>query len=409
MRCVRSRQGGRLEVRHSEYSASSETTGSGLLEKEEAMKWSWRIGRLAGIDVYMHATFLILLAWVGISHYRLRQSMADVAGGLGFIVALFAIVVLHELGHALTARRFGIRTRDITLLPIGGVARLERMPEDPRQELLVALAGPAVNVVLAGILLLVTLPAGAIAPISEIDLVGGNFLVKLMWINVILAAFNLIPAFPMDGGRVLRALLAMRMDYVRATAIASSVGQALAFGFGFIGLLYNPFLVFIALFVWMGAAAEASTVQIKSALGGIPVSTATVTDFRSLSPRDSLQQALEHVLAGFQHDFPVIEQGRLVGVLTRGDLLTNLAQKGPQARVEEAMNERFQTADFSEMLELALSRLQSYKCLTLPVLRNGSLVGVLTMDNVGEFLMIQSALRGGPGAGRIKIAAGLAQ
>jgi len=409
MRCVRSRQGGRLEVRHSEYSASSETTGSGLLEKEEAMKWSWRIGRLAGIDVYMHATFLILLAWVGISHYRLRQSMADVAGGLGFIVALFAIVVLHELGHALTARRFGIRTRDITLLPIGGVARLERMPEDPRQELLVALAGPAVNVVLAGILLLVTLPAAAIAPLNEIGLVRGNFLVKLMWINVILATFNLIPAFPMDGGRVLRALLAMRMDYVRATAIASSVGQALAFGFGFIGLLYNPFLVFIALFVWMGAAAEASTVQIKSALGGIPVSTATVTDFRSLSPRDSLQQALEHVLGGFQHDFPVVEQGRLVGVLTRGDLLTNLAQKGPQARVEEAMNERFQTADFSEMLELALSRLQSYKCLTLPVLRNGSLVGVLTMDNVGEFLMIQSALRGGPGAGGIKIAAGLAQ
>jgi len=409
MRRRRSCQGARFEVRRSKYTASSETTGSGLLEKEEAMKWSWRIGRLAGIDVYMHATFLILLAWVGISHYRLRQSMADVVSGLGFIVALFAIVVLHELGHALTARRFGIRTRDITLLPIGGVARLERMPEDPRQELLVALAGPAVNVVLAGILLLVTLPAGAIAPISEIDLVGGNFLVKLMWINVILAAFNLIPAFPMDGGRVLRALLAMRMDYVRATAIASSVGQALAFGFGFIGLLYNPFLVFIALFVWMGAAAEASTVQIKSALGGIPVSTATVTDFRSLSPRDSLQQALEHVLAGFQHDFPVIEQGRLVGVLTRGDLLTNLAQKGPQARVEEAMNERFQTADFSEMLELALSRLQSYKCLTLPVLRNGSLVGVLTMDNVGEFLMIQSALRGGPGAGGIKIAAGLAQ
>jgi Zn-dependent protease len=373
------------------------------------MKWSWRIGRLAGIDVYMHATFLILLAWVGISHYRVRQSMADVVGGLGFIVALFAIVVLHELGHALTARRFGIRTRDITLLPIGGVARLERMPEDPKQELLVALAGPAVNVVLAGLLLLVTLPAAAIAPVNELRLVGGNFLIKLMWINIGLAVFNLIPAFPMDGGRVLRALLAMRMDYVRATEIASGVGQALAFGFGFLGLFYNPFLVFIALFVWMGAAAEASSVQIKSALGGIPVSKATITDFRSLSPRDSLQQALEHVLAGFQHDFPVVEQGRLVGVLTRGDLLTSLAQKGPQARVEEAMNERFQTADFSEMLELALSRLQSYKCLTLPVLRNGSLAGVLTMDNVGEFLMIQSALRGGPGAGGIRIAAGLAQ
>jgi Zn-dependent protease len=373
------------------------------------MKWSWRIGRLAGIDVYMHATFLILLAWVGISHYRLRQSMADVAGGLGFIVALFAIVVLHELGHALTARRFGIKTRDITLLPIGGVARLERMPDDPKQELLVALAGPAVNVVLAGLLRLVILPAAAIAPVRELQLVGGNFLVKLMWINVSLAVFNLVPAFPMDGGRVLRAVLAMRMDYVRATEIASGVGQALAFGFGLLGLLYNPFLVFIALFVWMGAAAEASSVQMKSALGGIPVSKATISDFRSLSPGDSLQQALEHVLAGFQHDFPVVEQGRLVGVLTRGDLLTNLALKGAQARVEDAMNRQFQTADFSEMLEPALARLQNQKCLTLPVLRNGNLVGVLTMENIGEFLMIQAALRGGPGAGGIRIAAGLSQ
>jgi CBS domain-containing protein len=230
-----------------------------------------------------------------------------------------------------------------------------------------------------------------------------------MWINVGLAVFNLIPAFPMDGGRVLRALFAMRMDYVRATEIASRVGQVLAFGFGFFGLFYNPFLVFIALFVWMGAATEASMVQIKSALGGVPVSQAMITDFRSLSPRDSLQQALEHVLAGFQHDFPVVEQGRLVGVLTRGDLLTNLAQKGPLSWVEEAMHERFQTADFSEMLELALARLQSCECRTLPVLRSGSLVGVLTMENVGEFLMIQSALRGDAGAKGIKIAKELTQ
>lgn len=279
------------------------------------MKWSWRIGRLAGIDVYMHATFLILLAWVGISHYRLRQSMADVAGGLGFIVALFAIVVLHELGHALTARRFGIKTRDITLLPIGGVARLERMPDDPKQELLVALAGPAVNVVLAGLLRLVILPAAAIAPVSELQLVGGNFLVKLMWINVSLAVFNLIPAFPMDGGRVLRALLAMRMDYVRATEIASGVGQAVAFGFGLLGLLYNPFLVFIALFVWMGAAAEASSVQMKSALGGIPVSKATISDFRSLLPATPCSRLWNTSWPVFSMTFPWLSRGGLSAFL----------------------------------------------------------------------------------------------
>jgi Zn-dependent protease/CBS domain-containing protein len=372
------------------------------------MKWSWRFGRFAGIDVYVHVTFLMLLAWVAISHYLPRQNVADVVSGLAFILALFTIVVLHEFGHALTARRFGIRTRDITLLPIGGVARLERMPEDPKQEFLVALAGPAVNVVLAGILVLVMVPTAALAAAPEFRLVGGHFLSKLVWINVGLAAFNLIPAFPMDGGRVLRALLAMRMEYVRATQVAASVGQALAVVFGFVGLFYNPFLVFIALFVWMGAASEASMVQMKSALGGIPVSRAMITDFRSLKPTDSLQQAIEYVLAGFQLDFPVIEQGRLVGVLTRGDLLKNLAQKGRQAHVAEAMNERFEIADPSEMLELALARLQSCHCRTLPVLRSGDLVGVLTMDNVGELLMIQSALRG-DARGGMGVAARLAQ
>jgi Zn-dependent protease/CBS domain-containing protein len=365
------------------------------------MKWSWRIGRLLGIDVYMHATFLILLVWLGVSYYMPRQRMADVINGLTLIVALFGIVILHEMGHALTARRFGVRTRDITLLPIGGVARLERMPEDPKQELLVALAGPSVNVALAGLLLLVMVPTGAVLTVPDSRLAGGNFLSNLMWINVVLATFNMIPAFPMDGGRVLRALLAMRMDYVHATQAAASVGQALALVFGLVGLFYNPFLVFIALFVWMGAAAESSMVQMKSALAGIPVRKAMITDFRSLAPGSSLQEAIEHVLSGFQHDFPVLEQGRLVGVLTREDLLKSLAQKGPETRVAGTMTKRFETGDPSEMLDLALARLQSCRCRTLPVLKGGELVGILTLDNVGEFLMFQSALRGDARAGRL--------
>src|SRR5688572_27812912 len=183
------------------------------------MMWSWRVGRIAGIDLYVHPTFMLLLAWVAIVHYLERQRWADAAGGLLFIVTLFGIIVLHELGHALTARRFGIRARDITLLPIGGVARLERMPEDPKQEFLVALAGPAVNVVLAIILFVTLVPISGIAALGNVALVGGQFLSKLIWVNVALALFNLLPAFPMDGGRVLRALLAMRMDYVKATHI----------------------------------------------------------------------------------------------------------------------------------------------------------------------------------------------
>ena len=228
------------------------------------MKWSWRIGRIAGIDVYVHSTFLLLLAWVAISHYLEHQRLADAAYGLFFIITLFGIVVLHELGHALTARQFGIRTRDITLLPIGGLARLERMPEDPRQELLVALAGPAVNVVLAGVLFAILAFTSGLAALNNVKLVGGSFLANLVAVNVALAVFNLLPAFPMDGGRVLRAFLAMRMDYVRATQVAANIGQALALMLGFIGLSSNnPFLVFIALFVWMGAAQEASMVQMK--------------------------------------------------------------------------------------------------------------------------------------------------
>ena len=251
------------------------------------MKSSWRIGRIAGIDVHLHFTFLILLGWVALSHYLQRQSWQDALSGLAFIVALFTIVVLHELGHALTARRFGIRTRDITLLPIGGVARLERIPENPKQELLVALAGSAVNVVLAALLFVVLFVGAELSAAKEFKLVGGHFLAKLMWVNVSLAVFNLLPTFPMDGGRVLRALLAMRMDYVRATNIAASIGQGLAWVFGIIGLFTNPFLMFIALFVWMGAAQEAGQAQMKSALAGLPVSRVMMTEFRTLAPNDT--------------------------------------------------------------------------------------------------------------------------
>src|SRR5690242_9787644 len=221
------------------------------------MKWSWRIGRLLGIDVYMHATFLILLVWLGISYYLPPPGLAEVINGLTLIVALFAIVILHEMGHALMARRFGIRTKDITLLPIGGVARLERMPEDPRQELLVALAGPAVNVALAGLLFAVLAPTmgrGVLWAWNEEMRTLGAFLGQMLWVNVALVLFNLIPAFPMDGGRVLRALLAMRMDYAQATRIAAQIGQGIAVVFGLTGLFFNPFLVIIALFVWVGAA-----------------------------------------------------------------------------------------------------------------------------------------------------------
>jgi Zn-dependent protease len=222
--------------------------------------WSWRLGRIAGIDVYMHGTFLVLLAWVALSHYLEHHRIVDAVSGVLFILALFGIVVLHELGHALTARHYGIRTRDITLLPIGGVARLDRMPDDPKQELVVAFAGPVVNVVLAAALFLLMPSTTSPTILGELQQIGDGIVAKLAWVNVGLAAFNLIPAFPMDGGRVLRALLALRMDYVRATNVAAEVGRGLALMFGLVGLFANPLLIFIALFVWAGATAEAGMV-----------------------------------------------------------------------------------------------------------------------------------------------------
>lgn len=366
------------------------------------MKWSWRIGRVFGVDLYMHATFLLLLAWVAISSYLERRSAADAIGGLIFITLLFVIVVMHELGHVLTARRFGIGTRDITLLPIGGVARLERMPSEPYQELLVALAGPAVNVVLAVILfltLLATAGIGALAPdvFPKILSAEGSLLAKLLVVNVMLAVFNMLPAFPMDGGRVLRAFLAMTMDYVRATQIAATIGQFLALSLGFFGLLSgNPLMVFIALFVWMGAAQEASMVQMQSALGGIPVQQVMITDYDTLAPGDPLEKAIERIMAGFQQDFPVVEGDHVVGVLTRADLLRALAQQGRGGLVQDVMRREFQTAAPGEMLERVLARLRECDCESMPVTDRGRLVGLMCSENVGEFLMIQAALGGRP-------------
>jgi Zn-dependent protease/CBS domain-containing protein len=358
------------------------------------MGWSWKLGEVAGIGVYMHATFLLLIGWVALIHWSQAQNLAVVIAGVGFILALFGCVLLHELGHALTARRYGIKTRDITLLPIGGLARLERMPEEPMQELWVALAGPAVNIVIAGGLFGWLQVTASWQPLDQLSVTEGSFIGRLMVVNLLLAGFNMLPAFPMDGGRVLRALLATRIDYVRATQIAGSLGQGMAFLFGFIGLFANPFLLFIALFVWIGAAQETSMVQMKSALGGIPLRRAMQTEFRTLSPGDSLARAVELILAGSQQDFPVVENGRVVGVLTRDDLVVALAQRDKETPVSEVMRREFEVADSAEMLEPVFLRLQACACRTLPVTSQGQLVGLLTMDNVGEFLMIQAALVG---------------
>jgi len=357
------------------------------------MRWSWKIATVSGIPVRIHATFLLLLVWIFGSHLAGGQSVTQALEGVGLILSIFGCVVLHEFGHALTAKRFGVVTRDITLLPIGGVARLERIPEKPGQEIAIALAGPAVNLVIASALIAVLSFQPQVDWNNPASL-EQNVPARLLLINLVLAIFNLVPAFPMDGGRVLRALLATRLPYVRATQIAANVGQGIALVFGLLGLFGNPMLLFIALFVFIGAGQEAAAVQMRSVFDGIPVSRAMVRDFRTLDSRDPLSRAVDLLLAGNQQDFPIVSGSaeEPVGVLARSDLLTALASGRIDVTVGEA-GRNCDVAHPSDMLEDVFRRMQQSGCPAVPVVESGrGIVGMVTLENVGEFAMVQSAL-----------------
>ncbi|WP_437656824.1 site-2 protease family protein [Sorangium sp. So ce1182] len=344
--------------------------------------WSWSVGSVAGVDLYLHATFLVLLGWIALSHLLAGHGLVAAAAGLIVIAAVFGSVLLHELGHALAARRYGIGTRDITLLPIGGVARLERMPSEPRQELIVALAGPAVNVALALVTLLLVRALNAPWSPEVLALVGGPLLAKILWINVTLAVFNLLPAFPMDGGRVLRALLAMRMGRVRATDIAARVGQGMAIAFGLVGLLGHPMLVFVAFFVWVGAAEEAALVHAGAALESMHVRDAMVTEFESLPTHAPVAYGVDRVLHGVQREFPVVDGDRLVGVVGAGALIQAAAEGRSHVAVSAVAQPIGATALPAEPVEVALERMEHSGSEFLPVIESDRLVGLVRSQNV---------------------------
>jgi Zn-dependent protease len=354
------------------------------------MSWSLPIFRVAGIQLRIHVTFLLLIVWLAFGYYHEGGSAAAAARVI-FVLLLFLCVVLHEFGHAFAAKAFGINTPDITLLPIGGVARLERMPEEPIQELMIAVAGPAVNVIIA-ISLFIVIGARGLLQQATVD--GGDLIAQLLTINVVLVLFNLLPAFPMDGGRVLRALLATRLPYARATQIAATIGQACAFVFGFIGLFGNPFLLFIALFVYIGASQEAALAQMRDVSRRFPVSSAMVREFRSLPVSATLLEAVDALLATSQHDFPVIDDaGNVAGILTRHDLIAALRKDDPKIRVGDVMRRDIPTVTTGTRFEEAFRIMQECNCPAVPVLDSMKrLVGLLTPENVSELMMVQSAL-----------------
>jgi Zn-dependent protease/CBS domain-containing protein len=374
--------------------------GEADIEQNTTMKWSLKVGRILGIDLYVHLTFLLLLGFLALGHWAVGRSVEAVTGGVLFFLALFGCVLLHEFGHALMARHYGIPTRDITLLPIGGLARLERMPDKPIQELWVALAGPAVNVVIAAALAIGLTLANAWEPVSALGLMQGGFAERLVAVNIFLVLFNLLPAFPMDGGRVLRSLLALRLEYSRATRIAASVGQGMAVLFGIAGLFGNPMLLLIALFVWIGASQEAAAAEIRSSLTGLTVRDAMLTDFKVLSPEQTLGDAVRMLLAGSQQDFPVMDRGEVAGILGHHDLFRALREQGEHAPVSSAMRRDFETLDVHALLPSALRQVNTERALVLPVTDGARLVGLVTAENVGELFMIRANLAARPGSGK---------
>ena len=323
------------------------------------------------------------------SHLSAGHGVALAGRGLLLVGSVFALVVLHELGHALVARRFGIATRDITLYPIGGMARLERMPEKPGQELLVAIAGPAVNGILA-LAIYVGLRVAGVDISGDPVALGGSLAVQLLWINISLGLFNLLPAFPMDGGRILRAAFAFRMDRPRATALAAQIGRGLAVVMGVAGLMWSPMLAVIALFVWIAAGQEAAMEHMKTTLRGVAVADAMVAEFQTLAPDTSLGAAATRLATGFQHDFPVLEAGRIVGILTRSDVLRGLAARPAATPVGELMHRHFPMAGAREGLESVLGRLPPDGS-SVVVFENDELVGLLDPEHVDELLAVRGA------------------
>lgn len=358
--------------------------------------WSISLGRIAGTEVRIHLTFFLLIAWLAISAGA-RGGQTAAIEAVVFILAVFACVLAHEYGHVLTARRFGIGTRDITLLPIGGVASIERMPEKPGQELLIALAGPAVNVVIALLLFgvfgarLDTQHLATAVEDQKIDLVT-----RLALVNVMLVAFNLIPAFPMDGGRVLRALLSYRLDRARATRIAATIGQAFAFGLGFLGLFGNPLLLFIALFVFLAASHETYAVELGEATKGVAMRHATITSFATLDTQATVGQAVGKLLSTSQREFPVTDgSGQLRGVLTRDGMIKALAATGPDTSVLEVMERDVATINCRAPLADAVATLHSSgQSLVGIVDDNTRVVGIITVENLAEYMMVEAAGRG---------------
>jgi Zn-dependent protease/predicted transcriptional regulator len=363
------------------------------------MSWSIKLFSVKGIEIRVHLTFILILIWAA-SRWGMTMKGGTTGAlyGMLVILLLFVCVTIHELAHSLTAMRFGVKVRNITLLPIGGISQMEEMPKKPSEELRMSLAGPLSNFIIAAVLLLLSIPFHFQAEVSaaRMSQVLGSvswegLLAYLITANIMLGVFNLLPAFPMDGGRVLRSLLAMRMDHAKATSVAAAAGQGLAWVMGLIGVLSGAWtLVIIAVFIYLGAGQEGRMVEVKNVLGELRVRQAMTTKCQALSPDEPLSRAVDLILHGFQTVFPVLEDGRLAGVLTEADLVSALKDYGLEVAVKMAMRTDVPTADPDGSLFEAQQLMAEKRLHALPVVKGGKLIGILTSQDVSEALMFLS-------------------
>ena len=359
------------------------------------MKYAVDLGKPFGIRVSVHWTFLLIIAWVVFIDLQQGLNISQIAYSVLFVLSIFVCVVLHELSHSLMARRYGINTRGITLLPIGGVADLEKMPEDPRQELAVSLAGPLMNVAIALLLWIFLSVAGAmnLDPSNFQEITHSNFLMILMFANLMLAIFNLIPAFPMDGGRVFRSLLALKMARDDATYVAMNIGKVFAFFIAVWGIYANPFLIFIAIFIYIGAQREYEMVKYSSVLSRYTVNDVLMHEYTPLHPDDPIKRAVDILLDGPEQRFIVTEEDQIKGILTRNDIIQGLTRYDQEDAVRKIMNTQVTTFSSGTSLEKAYEQMRNQQISMAPVLEGEQLSGLIDLDNINEFLMVRRAMR----------------
>ena len=355
------------------------------------MKGSFKLGKVAGIGIFIHWTFSLLILFIIFMNYKSGQNTTQIIWSVVFILSIFITVLLHELGHALAAKNYNIKTKDITLLPIGGLARLERIPEKPMEELIVAFAGPLVNIALAFITaFFISIPDNTDKLMAELSngVNANNFFLNFFLVNFWLAIFNLIPAFPMDGGRVLRALLSFKLPRNVATRIAARIGQFLAMAFIILGFFTSPFLIFIGIFVIIGAQIEADYTESKFMLKGFKVEDVVMKDYQTIDADEKIKKAVELLLDSQNKIFLITENNIPVGTLNRDQIIMALSKKGDDEFIYNVMDRNLIILESNSLLENVFELIQQNKSTLMLVMENNQLIGTLDIENLLEFILI---------------------